>query len=98
MNLGFSRAVAVWLDDNIYGQDMGQKNQQWIKYNKFKNFEKNPRYVTASHTLIALAYMESIFAKIALDVSYTFKMIQDKVRFNETDLIYQYSYKSIKPW
>ena len=48
VELGFSQAVALWLDDLIYQNE--NKNLEWIQYNQFNNFDVNPKFVTASHT------------------------------------------------
>lgn len=71
---------------------------EWIKYNQFNYIDKNPKFITASQTLVALAYMRSIFARISLNVSFAFKLIQDKCRDNESEIQYRGKYPSIKPF
>lgn len=41
-----------------------------------------------SNTVVALAYIRSEFFRLSLEMASVYKMIQDKIRNNETILIY----------
>lgn len=51
-----------------------------------------------SNTVVALAYIRSEFFRLSLEMATVYKMIQDKIRNNETILIYKSQNIDIEEW
>lgn len=84
IEIGFAKNVGLWLDDNLFKE---VNNQKWLSLAKFNCFDKNIRIVQKSHSLTAAAWIQSKFFEVTLHTCNIFKVIQDKVRANETKII-----------
>ena len=51
-----------------------------------------------SNTIVALAFIRSEFFRLSVEMSATYKMIQDKIRNNERILIYKNTNTSIQEY
>lgn len=51
-----------------------------------------------SNTVVALAYIRSEFFRLSLEMATVYKMIQDKIRNNETILIHKNKNIDIEEW
>jgi len=80
IELGFSKYVILWVDDNIFDADW--ENKRHMEKASTLGASINVHFVPKSNTESALAFLRSEFGQ-RLKTSKTFRMITDMKRTNE---------------
>jgi hypothetical protein len=80
VELGLSAWSVLWVDDNIFDQDWG--NKEHMEYAAAKELNKNVHFIPKSSTESALSFLRSPFGQILKNRD-TFRIVTDMHRDNE---------------
>jgi hypothetical protein len=85
----FSRNCGIWTDDQQFNLEAKNcKNQEWLSLVRTNQFKDNIRFNQNAYTLTTISWIFSRIGLLSIILCKRLKIIQDKCRDNESEIVF----------
>ena len=87
VQIGFGEQIFLWCEDKIY-DNWQQGGFDYIRRLQPEIFEHNVKFIFKNNSQITMSYFRSEFFRISLAICKSFKVIQNKTRVMDDDVLF----------